>query len=559
MLITPLGKLETMKLMHDMGCPINEHVSYAAAQYAGVASDQQEKRAVLEWLAEVGAPMEKACEGVAERCLNSHNDPKRAGLQVEAFRFAASKGGALNAAATARLLLETESLDTAEFEWIRKQGCDLSGVDASSAGALWNFHAYEGGLQEIERLYASKLPWHEWALPAAIDSLDDELSVVKWMVEEGCPVSGRAMYAACCIGGKRVLPLLEFLDAQGARRQTWASFVINEETDDYPGDEHRVWAVSYCGDAAIDSGCIETFEWVIKRAPGAWLPVRAYSAAARLGHKKMLEYLVAKHPASGWQDEEDGLESFSTLGFIMQSSNGLGVKLTFEMLELCVSLGCPVSPAAFLAAARLDVFAESFQYMQWLLDKGCTLTHKICSSAADAPVQSLPRQRLVKVYHFKNKELLDELCGGDRPGGIAQWPLTKVQWLHSRGVPVGAGTMNAAAKHGNVGLLAWALEQGCKVSENSLDLAAYHGQIEAMEWLVEHDCPIGAKCTLKAAAQGRQAALCWLLERGAPFDKAKAKRALLKAQAANAPGSDERNAKLYRRATSALANETLWR
>ena len=197
MLITPVGELETMKLMHDMGCPINEHVSYAAAQYAGVASDQQEKRAVLEWLAEVGAPMEKAAS------LNSYNDPKWAGLQVEAFRFAASKGGALNAAATTRLLLETDPRH-GRVRWIRKQGCDLSGVDASSAGALWNFHAYEGGLQEIERLYASKLPWHEWALPAAIDSLDDELSVVKWMVEKGCPVSGRCTLRApleaseCC-------------------------------------------------------------------------------------------------------------------------------------------------------------------------------------------------------------------------------------------------------------------------------------------------------------------------------------------------------------------------
>ena len=157
-----------------------------------------------------------------------------------------------------------------------------------------------------------------------------------------------------------------------------------------------------------------------------------------------------------------------------------------ETMKLMHDMGCPINEHVSYAAAQYVGVASDQQekravlewlaeYMQWLLDKGCTLTHKICSSAADAPVQSLRRQRLVKVYHFKNKELLDELCGGDRPGGIAQWPLTKVQWLHSRGVPVGAGTMNAAAKHGNVGLLAWALEQGCKVSENSLDLAAYHG------------------------------------------------------------------------------------
>lgn len=57
-------------------------------------------------------------------------------------------------------------------------------------------------------------------------------------------VTGLAMYAACRIGDKRILlPLLEFLDAQG--RHLWTVFAVSDDMQDYPGDEDRQWACSF--------------------------------------------------------------------------------------------------------------------------------------------------------------------------------------------------------------------------------------------------------------------------------------------------------------------------
>lgn len=566
------GKLATLKLMHSMGCPIDEWVCIAAARHAGVESASPEKRAVLEWLAKVGAPMLKACEGVADICSYSYtNEPKRTALQLEALRFAHQLGGEINSITAASLILGMDCrVDTEEVKWVMEEGADLAGVDAETAGSMWHLAACEGEEQAIRYLHASKLPWHEHALTAAIDNIGDELAIVKWMVEEGCPVSGRAMYAACSIGNDRILPLLEFLDAQG--RDKWAYFCIDDDHADYPCDDERHWMCSFCGDAAIDAGSIAIFKWVLDRAPQAWLPVRAYSAAAMAGHSEMLRFLISEHGhVAEWQDGiSDNGRPLNTLGFVM--GGYMNREETIKMLNLCVELGCPLSSEAFATAARMGLSSGAIQWMEWLIAQGCPTGRgfstgmaaktMICSAAADETPTLHSRRTIQKQWcgrasMYLSNVLLDELVGHSKPNGDIYWPLAKVKWLHARGLPCGAGVMNAAAKHGNIRLLEWAHEQGCKCSENTMDLAAYHGQIEAMEWLCEHGCPIGPKATIKAAARAQQTALVWLLERNASFDQFKARRSL-EATRLVASQSGTRDARLYRLATSLLANKNIW-
>ncbi len=294
-------------------------------------------------------------------------------------------------------------------------------------------------------------------------------------------------------------------------------------------------------------------------AEEAWIACRALSTAATAGHEDMLKHLANECCAeTSWQDSttNDG-RTLNTLGFVMESSH-LHKKQSIKMLELCVELGCPVSPAAFMSAASISFCAQPFEYMEWLLTKGCKLTSAICSAAADETPQAYNRHEAKKYWHYSD-ELLDELVGNSKPGGIVQMPLARVKWLHARDVPMGAGTMSAAAKHNNIHLLEWAYKQGCEPSENTMHVAAYHGQVASMKWLVKHGCAIGSMSTIKAAANAQQHALLWLMEQGAPFDKARAAAAFTKAIAkAEHQSSTSSDCALIRRGASLAKNEHIW-
>ena len=55
------------------------------------------------------------------------------------------------------------------------------------------------------------LPWHPWAAVAVIENAPSpELPKIKWLVEHGCPLDGRAMYAAIRF---KNLPLMEYIHA----------------------------------------------------------------------------------------------------------------------------------------------------------------------------------------------------------------------------------------------------------------------------------------------------------------------------------------------------------
>ena len=211
------------------------------------------------------------------------------------------------------------------------------------------------------------------------------------------------------------------------------------------------------------------------------VPSRSLSTAARLGHREMLRYLLSTSLSVGVAEWQTGRASdgttLSTLGFIMESDH-LDADEKIEMMDLCVTLGCPLTAGAFVSAAKLDVGDKPWKMMEWLMDNQCPVGSEglICSAAADRPVSTIPRMSAQKCYGV-SRELANELVGHDQLGGLITWPLALVRWLHVRGYPLTTSTMTAAAKHGNIKLLEWAHARGCRPSANTLDIAAYHGHV----------------------------------------------------------------------------------
>ena len=108
-------------------------------------------------------------------------------------------------------------------------------------------------------------------------------------------MTGRVMYEAMRkYENENDMPLIEWLHSVIPENE-WQSFTIDDENQDYPGDEDRFWVHQGCGDAAIESGNVELFKWVCEHDPEekSWQRGRALSAAAVMGERciPMLKYL----------------------------------------------------------------------------------------------------------------------------------------------------------------------------------------------------------------------------------------------------------------------------
>lgn len=152
------GHLATIKLMHSMGCPIDEWVAYAAAT-VGCA---RPARAVLQWLAEVGAPMEKAVQGVVMCNYHPHGNSRCNESTLDAMRIAHRLGGELTAETAASTLSEM-GCDSPEFKWLVDEGCDVSQMPVEKAGELWSSAIQTGwpaSIDDMQMWRANKMPWH---------------------------------------------------------------------------------------------------------------------------------------------------------------------------------------------------------------------------------------------------------------------------------------------------------------------------------------------------------------------------------------------------------------
>ena len=278
----------------------------------------------------------------------------------------------------------------------------------------------------------------------------------------------------------------------------------------------------------------------------------------------MLSFLCKNFSGCGgctWQTEmaDDG-STLNTLGSVMESEH-LSLARSLEMLALCRELGCPLTLSAMVSAAGLPHTNYPFQYMQWLVARGCPVGTVVCATAASGAPHELARLHMDKEWGWP-KSLLDELTGSQHPGGLIKWPLAKLQWLRTRGVPWSSGTVSAAAKYGNMDLLRWALGGGCKLDGNAMAMAASRGRVEVMRWLSMQGCEPTPHCVVQAAANGQQLAFLLLVdEMGMYFDPATQQRAKAALVGSMRGAEETQDDALYRRtkALEAIGTERgLW-
>ena len=246
------GKLDTLRRMHELGAPINKYVYFAAA-----AARQE---AVMEWLEDVGADRALACKAVLERCADgAYTSSSKLSQELQQ---AIRQGGVLVADDVAAMLTSHPAMADDEGLWkvLSELSLDFSTLDPSALSSLWcNVLCECSSVDVPKRLRAGGVPFHAHALVAAIDHLPNVLETARWMIDHGCPVSGRALYAACSLGCQeketRTLQLLNLLDKR-AGQAAWAHFSLDDDSQDYFCDFDRYWSCSQCGDAAIEAGSI---------------------------------------------------------------------------------------------------------------------------------------------------------------------------------------------------------------------------------------------------------------------------------------------------------------
>ena len=155
--------------------------------------------------------------------------------------------------------------------------------------------------------------------------------------------------------------------------------------------------------------------------------MRALSAAASVGDKAMVEYLLEECGCK-WQDggldlDDDAPQSSV---FYILSSPSLDATRRFEMLKHAVSLGAPLSALSLAAAARV-VSTHTFKIMSWMLEQGCPADARVCMAVARQVSWELSRRDAVDwgIAH----------AGGPKDalnGSKLSVPLWQLQWEEVR-------------------------------------------------------------------------------------------------------------------------------
>ncbi|KAG2427902.1 hypothetical protein HYH02_014504 [Chlamydomonas schloesseri] len=216
------------------------------------------------------------------------------------------------------------------------------------------------------------------------------------------------------------------------------------------------------------------------------------------------------------------------------------------MLQLLRQAGCELPPALLLHAA---VERARGSVLRWLLTGCCCCSSAAAgSSAAGAPAQGRLQQGQGLEPEMRERALLgpEEGAGGQAPAGssaggaaAAAGAAVVDDGAESDGggggsssttgglLEGGAAALRAlrpeaparAAKHGQVGLMAWLVDAcGLPLTPEALDAAAGGGCEAAVEWLVRRGCPVSpGRPYLQAALRGDLRTLAALHRLGMPW------------------------------------------
>jgi hypothetical protein len=91
-------------------------------------------------------------------------------------------------------------------------------------------------------------------------------------------------------------------------------------------------------------------------------------------------------------------------------------------------------------------------------------------------------------------------------------------YLYDAGCPLDEASCAGAAHRGDLAMLMWLRERGCPWTFHTFSRAAAEGRLEVLKWMHANGCPRDEMACIRAAEWGRLEALQWLRSIGSPWD-----------------------------------------
>ncbi|KXZ46059.1 hypothetical protein GPECTOR_47g334 [Gonium pectorale] len=329
-------------------------------------------------------------------------------------------------------------------------------------------------------------------------------------------------------------------------------------------------------EAAAFGGHRHVCEWLLAIRRSA-LHSQAINAAVEGGHVALAEWLLQQHPSRigdvygymgavahgcdlptlqrAWLLHFGRSLDLDKKAAVLSSAAGSPTPDWAAKVEWLEAKGCPRSAgAAMEAAGMLNNDSEALARLTWLRGRGYPVNVEAAAGAATRSGNTAAvRYLLAEVPEGTDEEREDTVHGAAEAGHLAAlqalhaagWPLHRyslclrdstlsaarhghlhvLAWLLDTLGPelvvLDAGLFAAAAKSGNMELLAWLRQHGCLWDFGAYSGAAEAGWVAALEWLAEQDCPMeecGDPYT-KACRNGDLATARCLRRLGAPWGR----------------------------------------
>ena len=291
----------------------------------------------------------------------------------------------------------------------------------------------------------------------AIDN--DSLDVLKWLYENGCPISSKiSLFAEKCS-----IETLEWLKQHQVSIKKSPNLFIG---------------------AAIENNSIK-MKWLLRsECPLQDSSPSVFSDAAEHGSFEMLKWLyengcpvddsIYTMEAAAEHQSLDSLKWLYAIGCPIDSPVVYNAAIrcdSVEKLEWLLAKGCPINAVqAFMGAAE----ENNLKLMEWLLEYGCSVdAYEIFEAAAE--------QGNIEIMEW----LLQKRCSINRPEILisAAWHgcLAKMKWLFQNGCPANNSKIFIAAveRDDDFNILRWLLKNGCPINDSTIFKAAAkrHGSV----------------------------------------------------------------------------------
>lgn len=376
---------------------------------------------------------------------------------------------------------------------------------------LYDLCSSSAALDRRDLVYYSRLLGSPWTNSLAQAATQNDLSLIKYLREIGCPMSPNTFEVACFNGDTGVMKYLMQSGCPSGKCVEYAASSANIATLEWlKNNGCRLEAGGFA--AACLTGNIEVIRW-FERNKSGW-DDRVTSHSARSGNPSALQLVIDLGYRWGTETTKAaaGLESMSILVWLHENGCPWGQSTCAQAsrdgrlgtLIWARSRGCDWGPSVCSLAAEYG----HFDVLKWAVLHGCEWNSATLRGAASAG-----RLDILKWAVERGCPSTDDVYVCASAGIGSNLPI--LRWLREeKGFAWDASTLAYAAGVRCFQVVQYCLDKSCLVDETVVQEAVRSNRFQMVKFLVTRGFPVDEDACVSAAASGNLQVLEYLWDKG---------------------------------------------